>query len=200
MTHLYIVCVLQQRKSSTINMFQDSTENPEYFIGVCLGVMWWHSIKETLTFNLRLGYGLLPDRHQGIIWTNAGVFFLFSNEPLWTNFSEILIKAWHFLFTKMRSKMSANCWPFCPRLNLLKDAFRCSVWFEDHVWTPTDAPSPCSSMFRQLFFTPFGIISVLDSCINVLSRKNLILNSGTQYDDGLVTLHGIIEMCQHWHR
>ena len=68
-------------------MFQDSTENPEYFVGVCLGVMWWHSIKETLTFNLRSGYGLLPDRYQGIIWTIADVFY-FQMNP----YEEILVK------------------------------------------------------------------------------------------------------------
>ena len=47
--------------------------------------------------------GLLPERHQAIIWTNAGILL---NGPLGTNFSEILIEILTFSFTKMHLKMS----------------------------------------------------------------------------------------------
>ena len=47
--------------------------------------------------------GLSPDRHQAIIWTNAGLLI----GPLRTNFSEILIEILTFSFKKMRLKVSS---------------------------------------------------------------------------------------------
>ena len=41
--------------------------------------------------------GLLPGRHQAIIWSHAGIL---SFEPLRTNFSEILIEIHIFLLKK----------------------------------------------------------------------------------------------------
>ena len=50
--------------------------------------------------------GLLPGRHQAIIWTNAGILLI---GPLGTNFSEILIEIHTFPFKTMHLKMlSAN--------------------------------------------------------------------------------------------
>ena len=43
--------------------------------------------------------GLLPDRRQAIIWTNAGLLLI---GPLGTSFSEILIEILTFSFKKMR--------------------------------------------------------------------------------------------------
>ena len=64
--------------------------------------------------------GLLPSRHQAIIWTNARILLI---QPLGTNFSEILIKIHKFWFKKMHLKMlSAKCHPFCPGLNVLKES------------------------------------------------------------------------------
>ena len=62
--------------------------------------------------------GLLPDRHQAIIWTNAGLLLI----GRWgTNFSEILIEILTFSFKKMRLKVSsAKRRPFCLSLNVLK--------------------------------------------------------------------------------
>ena len=45
--------------------------------------------------------GLLPNRHQAIIWTNAGILL---TGPLWKNFSEILIKIHKFSWKKMHWK------------------------------------------------------------------------------------------------
>ena len=62
--------------------------------------------------------GLLPDRRQAIIWTNAGILLI---GPLGTNFSEILIEILTFSFKKMRLKVSsAKRRPFCLGLNVLK--------------------------------------------------------------------------------
>ena len=61
--------------------------------------------------------GLLPERRQAIIWTNAGILLI---GPLGTNFSEFLIKIQTFSFKKMRLKVSsAKRWPFCLGLNVL---------------------------------------------------------------------------------
>ena len=61
--------------------------------------------------------GLLPDRRQAIIWTNAGLLLI---GPLGTNFSKILIEILIFSFKKMRLKMSsAKRRPFCPGFNVL---------------------------------------------------------------------------------
>ena len=45
--------------------------------------------------------GLLPGRHQAIIWTNAGILL----RPFETNFSEILIEIYTFTFKKIHLKM-----------------------------------------------------------------------------------------------
>ena len=61
--------------------------------------------------------GLSPGWRQAIIWTNAGILL---NEPLGTNFSEILIGIQIFSFKKMRLKMLSAKWrPFCLGLNVL---------------------------------------------------------------------------------
>ena len=65
--------------------------------------------------------GLLPGRHQAIIWTNAGIVLI---RPLGTNFSEILIGIQTFSFKKMYLKMSSVKWrPFCLGLNVLTYLF-----------------------------------------------------------------------------
>ena len=59
--------------------------------------------------------GVLPGRHQAIIWTNAGILL---NGPLGTNFSEILIKILTFSFNKMHLKVSSAKWqPFSLSFN-----------------------------------------------------------------------------------
>ena len=59
--------------------------------------------------------GLSPDRHQAIIWTNAGILLI---GPPGTNFNEILIEIHMFSFKKIHLKMSFGKWrPFCLSLN-----------------------------------------------------------------------------------
>ena len=54
--------------------------------------------------------GLSPGQRQAIIWTNAGILWI---RPLWTNFSEILIRIQIFSFKKIHLKMSSAKWrPF----------------------------------------------------------------------------------------
>ena len=65
--------------------------------------------------------GLLPGRHQAIIWTNAGILLI---GALGTNFSENSIEILTFLFTKLRLKVSSAKWrPFCLGLNVIR--YRC---------------------------------------------------------------------------
>ena len=62
--------------------------------------------------------GLLPGRHQAIIWTNDGILLIW---PLGTNFNEILIGIQTLSFKKMHLKMASAKWrPFCSGLNVLK--------------------------------------------------------------------------------
>ena len=97
--------------------------------------------------NISSDNGLSPARRQAIIWTNAGILL---NEPLGTNFSEILIGIQIFSFKKMRLKMSSAKWrPFCFGLNVL------IVWFLCYL-----LPCPHGLLIRSpsthtkpLFFT-----------------------------------------------
>ena len=62
--------------------------------------------------------GLLPDRHQAIIWTNAGILLIRTSG---TNFSEKLSEIHIVSFTKMNLKVSSAKWrPFCLGLNVLR--------------------------------------------------------------------------------
>ena len=69
---------------------------------------------------------LLPDRHQAIIWTNAGILLI---GLLGKNFSEILIRIHMFSFKKMSLKMLFAKWqPFCLGLNVLTSNKYKSLW------------------------------------------------------------------------
>ena len=69
--------------------------------------------------------GLSPGRRQAIIWTNAGVLQI---GPWETNFSEILIKIYTFLFKKMHLKLSSGKrQPLCLGLNVLTMVVFCSI-------------------------------------------------------------------------
>ena len=60
---------------------------------------------------------LTSGRRQAIIWTNAGILWIWS---LGTNFSEILIEKYTFSFKKMHLHMSSGKWrPFCLGLNVI---------------------------------------------------------------------------------
>ena len=61
--------------------------------------------------------GLVPCRHQAIIWTNAGIQLA---GPLGTNFSDILIEIDTVSVKRMHLKMLSGKWqPFCLGLNVL---------------------------------------------------------------------------------
>ena len=76
--------------------------------------------------------GLLPGRHQAIIWTNAGILLI---GPLGTNLNEILIEIVTFPFMKMHLKMSSAKWrPFCLGLNVLTR--QQSVWWNQIHYHP----------------------------------------------------------------
>ena len=104
-------------------------------------LVWWHSIKlqrlNSLPVSASIGlthwgwvtniciskltiigsdYGLAPTRCQAIIWTNAGILFIW---PLGTNFNEILNKIQKFSFKKIHFKMSGKWQPSCLGHNVL---------------------------------------------------------------------------------
>ena len=93
---------------------------------------------------------LLPGQHQAIIWTNAGILLI---GPLWTKFSDILIKIDIYSFKKMHLKTSSGKWrPLCLSLNVLNrqqtidntnaDIYQCQItlllidikgWINNHT-------------------------------------------------------------------
>ena len=71
--------------------------------------------------------GLLPGRHQAIIWNNDGIFL---TGPLGTNFSEILVENYISSFKKMHLKMPSGNWhTFGLGLNVLTHWGRVT-----HIW------------------------------------------------------------------
>ena len=80
--------------------------------------------------------GLLPDRRQAIIRTNARILLI---GPLGTNFSEILIEIQTCSFKKMHLNMSSGKWrPFCLNLNVL-------------ITLSVTLHRVCESMFTYMF-------------------------------------------------
>ena len=84
--------------------------------------------------NIGSDNALSPGRRQAIIWTNAGILLI---GPLWTNFSEILIRIETSWFNKMHFKMSSAKWrPFCLSLDVLMESMIFVIkhykeyWFE----------------------------------------------------------------------
>ena len=75
--------------------------------------------------------GLSPERHQAIIWTNAGILLI---GPLGTNFSELLIEIQTFSLKKIRLKMSsAKCCSFRLGLNVLKHLLCHMFWINQNA-------------------------------------------------------------------
>ena len=93
-----------------------------------LGLTHWGRVTHTCVSKLTIigsDNGLLPGRHQAIIWTNAGILLI---RTLGTNFSEILSKILAFSFKKMHLKMSSGKWrPSCLGLNVLRPLLH-QVW------------------------------------------------------------------------
>ena len=70
--------------------------NCEYFVESWLSLTHWGRVMHICISILTIigsDNGLLPGRHQAIIWTNAAILLI---GPLGTNFSEILSKSIHF--------------------------------------------------------------------------------------------------------
>ena len=83
-----------------------------------------HICLSKLTFN-GSDNGLSPGRRQAIIWTNAGILFIWPPE---TNFSEILFEIHTFSFKKMQLKMSSEKWrPFCFGLNVFSSGIQLRI-------------------------------------------------------------------------
>ena len=87
---------------------------------------------------------LSPGRRQAIIWTNAGILL---NEPLGTNWSEILIGIQIFSFKKMRLKMSSAKWRlFCLGLNVLT-----RIHHTVPMWSIAACPNSLVMEIRHVF-------------------------------------------------
>ena len=95
----------------------------------------WGQVTHICVSNLNIigsDNGLLPGRHQAIIWTNAGILL---TGPLGTNFNEILIEIHTFSLKEMHLKMSSAKWrPFCHSLNGLKWRKQILLQWQDTVY------------------------------------------------------------------
>ena len=69
--------------------------------------------------------GLLPSRHQAIIWTNAGILLI---KTVGIFFNEILSEIHTLSFKKMHLKMSAKWRQFCLSLNVLNSLLQNQIW------------------------------------------------------------------------
>ena len=91
--------------------------------------------------------GLAPGRRHAIIWTNAGMLWIWL---LGTKFSEILIEIHISSYKKLHNKMpSAKCRPFCLGLNVLMD------W---QMFSTTQLSEP---MMAHCWLDPWELISVI---------------------------------------
>ena len=110
--------------------------------------------------------GLLPDRHQAIIWINAGILLI---EPLGTNFSEIFSGIHTFLFKKMHLKMSSRKFrPFYLELNVLMISTVPThslslLGTRTYRWVSTRCNSSALAMELRLSCTNPSICRVMDS-------------------------------------
>ena len=105
--------------------------------------------------------GLLPDRHQAIIWPNAGILLIRTSG---TNFSEILSEIHIFSFKNIHLKILSAQWrPFCLSLNVLIWVFILAAilaWKSDDHMTWSTLPKilttdtiqfPCEWIYRVIF-------------------------------------------------
>ena len=127
--------------------------------------------------------GLSPDRHQAIIWTNAGILIF---GPLGTNFSEILIEIHVFSFKKMHLKMSSGKWqPFCLGLNVLIPTSMCQVF------------SDCSSRGNNI--NPLvgckGHLGSVRPVLNFTDRQWTNCGIKNQVQRNFTTLYRLIPFC-----
>ena len=80
--------------------------------------------------NISSDNGLSPCRRQAIIWTSAVII-----GPMGTNFSEISIKMYTVLFTKMHLKMSFGKWqPPCLGLNMIIKEYPMKYSYGWGIW------------------------------------------------------------------
>ena len=127
--HWELTSAKSQQNSTSANCFRNSRYvlYIDYYIAVwvdpCTLLIHWGRVTHICVSKIIIigsNNGLLPDRRQAIIWTNAG---LLSIGPLRTYFNENLIKIQQFSLTKMHVKMSSAKWcPSCLGLNVLSVA------------------------------------------------------------------------------
>ena len=95
---------------------------------VLISLIHWGRVTHICVDNLTIigsNNGLSPVRRQAIIWINDEILLV---GPLVTNFSEILIEIYTFLFKKRHLKMSSGKRrPFCLGLNALRDFIKFPV-------------------------------------------------------------------------
>ena len=107
--------------------------------------------------------GLLPERRQAIIWTNAGILKI---GLLRTNFNEILMEIQTFSFRKMHLKRSSAKWrPSCLGLNVLDFKTNCQhselmkiLFISSFLWVCWWAGAArCQNICRNIVDAPWRL-------------------------------------------
>ena len=116
--------------------------------------------------------GLLPDRRQAIIWTNAGILLI---GTLGTNFSGILIEIHTFPFKKMHLKMSSGKWrPSCLGLDVLT---QCNL---------NNMATILQGTFPKQFFVYGNVIILIQISLMIVPQGPTHNNSNTSSAKGSV--------------
>ena len=119
--------------------------------------------------------GLSPDRHQAIIWTNAGILLI---QTLRTNFSEISREIYTFQFKKMHLKMlSGKCRPSCLGLNeLIYWSLMVHTWNSelDH-WFKHWKNFSCFTSPKNAFLEHFRISNMITKEVLLVPFSSLVL-------------------------
>ena len=118
--HIHRTCCIPRSNTYCItrsNMTQQAMKTSSYLI-------YWGWVLHICINNLTIigpDDGLLPDRHQAIIWTNAVILLI---QTLGTNLSEILSEIHTFSLNKMCLNMSpGKWWQFYLGLNVLSEKY-----------------------------------------------------------------------------
>ena len=125
--------------------------NQSYNISSRVNLIHWDRVTHICVGKLAIigsDNGLSPERHQAIIWTNAGILLIGS---LGTILNEISIGIQTFSFKKMHLKMSSAKWrPFCLGLKEAKPIRNQSLVMINYNNQVTSQSNSSSDFFLEI--------------------------------------------------
>ena len=158
----------QLRRCSRLTIAADIS-NIDPLSYVCTHWGWMTQICVSKQTMIGSDNGLSPERHQAIIWTNAGILLI---GPLGTNFSEILNKTHIFSFKKnafesVVCEMSAI---FSRPQCVNEEVMARKRWSKVYEYFDKDHP------LTACFLIPLYRIMIEDVCLHVFNINDVILD------------------------